>query len=83
MMDLIDLVGLLSHRACLQPMQMKEVSAITQALTNEFGIPVETISLFSNLECEDIEEFMKENDSLSIEKRYNLAVTVPFFALYI
>ncbi|MFE4810080.1 HTH domain-containing protein [Peribacillus simplex] len=56
----------------------ERVSAITQALNNEFGIPVETISLFSNLECEDIEEFMKENDSLSIVKRYNLAVTVLF-----
>ncbi|WP_430087897.1 HTH domain-containing protein [Peribacillus butanolivorans] len=52
-------------------------------MNNEFGIPVETISLFSNLECEDIEKFMKENDSLSIEKRYKLAVTVLFLIIYL
>ncbi|MFE4241892.1 HTH domain-containing protein [Peribacillus butanolivorans] len=77
MTDLIDLVGLLVIGIPSTDAN-ERVSAITQALNNEFGIPVETISLFSNLECEDIEKFMKENDSLSIEKRYKLAVTVLF-----
>ncbi|MFH0066106.1 HTH domain-containing protein [Peribacillus sp. NPDC056705] len=77
MMDLIDLVGLLVIGVPSSDAN-ERVSAITQALNKEFGIPIETISLFSTLECEDIEEFMKENDSLSIEKRYNLAVTVLF-----
>ncbi|WP_440970003.1 HTH domain-containing protein [Peribacillus frigoritolerans] len=77
MMDLIDLVGLLVIGVPSTDAN-ERVSAITQALTDEFGIPVETISLFSNLECEDIEEFMKENASLSIEKRYSLTVTVLF-----
>lgn len=77
MMDLIDLVGLLVIGVPSTDAN-ERVSAITQALTDEFGIPVETNSLFSNLECEDIEEFMKENASLSIEKRYSLAVTVLF-----
>ncbi|WP_370694027.1 MULTISPECIES: HTH domain-containing protein [Peribacillus] len=59
MMDLIDLVGLLVIGVPSTD-ENERVSAITQALNNELGIPVETISLFSNLECEDIEEFMKE-----------------------
>ncbi|MFD9625275.1 HTH domain-containing protein [Peribacillus muralis] len=77
MMDLIDLVGLLAI-GMNSTDSNERVFAIIQALNNEFGIPLETISLFSNLEREDIEKFMAENDSLSIEKRYNLAVTVLF-----
>ncbi|AOH56303.1 hypothetical protein ABE28_018210 [Peribacillus muralis] len=77
MMDLIDLVGLLAI-GMNSTDSNERVFAIIQALNNEFGIPLETISLFSNLESEDIEKFMAENDSLSIEKRYNLAVTVLF-----
>ncbi|WP_057913110.1 HTH domain-containing protein [Peribacillus muralis] len=77
MMDLIDLVGLLVI-GMNSTDSNERVFAITQALNNEFGIPLETISLFSNLESEDIEKFMAENESLSIEKRYNLAVTALF-----
>ncbi|MFD6439973.1 HTH domain-containing protein [Peribacillus sp. NPDC060186] len=81
LMDLIDLVGLLAIGVPSTDAN-ERVSAIIQALNNEFGIPVETISLFSNLECKDIEKFMKENDSLSIEKRYKHAVTVLFLHYY-
>lgn len=76
-MDLIDLIGLLTIGIPYVD-EDDRVRGIIQSLEHEFEIPLETIALFSKIELNDVQSFIVDPPSISIEKRYKLGITVMF-----
>ncbi|MBU5438791.1 hypothetical protein KQI42_12255 [Tissierella sp. MSJ-40] len=54
------------------------VKGIIEYLMEEYNISYNTISLYADIEKEDIEDFMKDANSISYEKKYRLATTSLF-----
>lgn len=47
-------------------------------LISEFEIKYETLAIYAKLELEDVQNFMNDTNSISIEKKYKLAVASLF-----
>lgn len=54
------------------------VKGVIDVLISEFEIKYETIAIYAKLEVEDVENFMKDTNSISTEKKYKLAVASLF-----
>ncbi|NLI92221.1 MAG: hypothetical protein GX434_08470 [Peptococcaceae bacterium] len=52
----------------------ERIKGVIDILVQLFGLGYETISLYSGLEEQDIENFMKNTDSIDYEKKYKLAI---------
>lgn len=76
-MDFIDLMGLLSL-GMQAANENERVRAVIQVLNDEFEFTTETIALYANLTREDVQSFLNDANSISIDKRYKLAVAVFF-----
>ncbi|WP_243299980.1 HTH domain-containing protein [Bacillus litorisediminis] len=75
--DIFNLIMLLSRQS--QSIEDNErVMAVIQTLNHLFGISFETIALYANLNTEDVERFIHEPGSISIDKRFKLAVSSLF-----
>ncbi|HVJ50673.1 HTH domain-containing protein [Desulfitobacterium sp.] len=51
----------------------ERIKGVIDILVQIFGLEYETISLYSGLEKQDIENFMKDTNSIDYEKKYKLA----------
>lgn len=58
------------------------VKAIIDTLLSEFEFNLETLSIYTGIELKDIESFMNDNNSISYEKKYKLAVISIFLQFY-
>lgn len=76
-LDFIDLIGLLSF-GMLEVDQSERVRAIIQVLNNKFELSIETIALYAKIDSKDLHNFLNDNNSISIDKKYKLAVTALF-----
>ena len=56
----------------------ERVKAIIEILNESYQISSKTLALYAKIEENDIDEFMRNCDSLTFEKRYRLAVVVLF-----
>lgn len=56
----------------------ERVKAIIDVLISEFEINNETLAIYSGLGVEDVRSFMKDTNSISIEKKYKLSVASLF-----
>ena len=56
----------------------ERVKAIIEILNDDYQISAKTLALYAKIEENDVDEFMKDCDSLAFEKRYRLAVVVLF-----
>lgn len=56
----------------------ERVKAIIEILNDNFQISAKTLALYAKIEEKDLDEFMRDYDSLAFEKRYRLAVVVLF-----
>ncbi|NRD76632.1 hypothetical protein HPT25_03890 [Bacillus sp. BRMEA1] len=56
----------------------ERVKAIIEILNENFQISSKTLALYAKIEEKDVDEFMRDFDSLTFEKRYRLAVVVLF-----
>jgi hypothetical protein len=56
----------------------KRLMAIIEGLNLQFDISLESIALYAKLDKNDVQHFMEEPNSISYEKRFNLAVTSLF-----
>lgn len=54
------------------------LQSVIEHLIQEFEIGLETISIYTKVSVEDLESFMKDYNSISYEKRYQLSVKVFF-----
>ena len=54
------------------------VKGVIDVLIGEFEIKYETIAIYAKLELEDVQNFMNDTNSISIEKKYKLAITSLF-----
>lgn len=54
------------------------LNSIIDVLREIYKLQYQSISLYCNLDIEDIENFMKDNNSISSEKKYKLAVGTLF-----
>ncbi|WP_253199000.1 HTH domain-containing protein [Clostridium estertheticum] len=55
------------------------IKGVIDILISEFEIKYETLAIYAKLELEDVQNFMDDTNSISIEKKYKLAVAVLFF----
>ncbi|MBZ9687481.1 hypothetical protein G9F72_014210 [Clostridium estertheticum] len=51
---------------------------VIDVLISEFEIKYETLAIYAKLELEDVQNFMNDTHSISIEKKYKLAVASLF-----
>ncbi|MBU3102053.1 hypothetical protein KPL44_22685 [Clostridium sp. DSM 17811] len=54
------------------------IKGVIDVLISEFEIKYETLAIYAKLELEDVQNFMDDTNSISIEKKYKLAVAVLF-----
>ena len=54
------------------------IKGVIDVLISEFEIKYDTLAIYSKLELEDVQNFMIDTNSLSIEKKYKLAVASLF-----
>lgn len=54
------------------------VKAVIDVLIGEFEINYETLAIYAKLELEDVQNFMNDTNSISIEKKYKLSVASLF-----
>lgn len=54
------------------------IKAVIDVLISEFEIKYETLAIYAKLELEDVQNFMNDRNSISIEKKYKLAVASLF-----
>ena len=71
------MIGLLSDGMTLVTAD-ERVKAIIEILNDNFQISAKTLALYAKIEEKDVDEFMRDFDSLAFEKRYRLAVVVLF-----
>ncbi|WP_308417927.1 HTH domain-containing protein [Halalkalibacter okhensis] len=74
---MVSMIGLLSDGMTLVTSD-ERVKAITEILNQQFQVSFETLALYAKLEEKEINAFMSDCDSLTYEKRYQLAVVVMF-----
>ena len=53
----------------------ERIKGVIEVLVQIFGLEYETISLYAELEKQDVENFMKDANLIDYEKRYKLATT--------
>lgn len=75
---IVSMIGLLSDGMTLIT-ENDRVKAIIEILNDNFQISAKTLALYAKIEEKDLDEFMRDYDSLPYEKRYRLAVVVLFF----
>jgi hypothetical protein len=56
----------------------ERVKAVIDVLIAEFEINYETLAIYAGLVVEDVQSFMNDTNSISIEKKYKLAVSSLF-----
>lgn len=56
----------------------ERIQLLISSMMQEFDISIETIGIYAKISPKEIENFLKNANSLSIEKRYQLGVTVLF-----
>lgn len=56
----------------------ERVKAIIEVLNEKFQISPKTLALYAKVEEKDIDEFMRDCNSITFEKRYQLSVVVLF-----
>ena len=56
----------------------ERVKAVIDVLISEFEINYETLAIYAKLELEDVQNFINDTNSISIEKKYKLAVASLF-----
>ncbi|WP_234123938.1 HTH domain-containing protein [Clostridium hydrogenum] len=54
------------------------IKAVIDLLISEFEIKYESLAIYAKLELEDVQNFMNDTNSISIEKKYKLAVASLF-----
>lgn len=54
------------------------IKGVIDLLISEFEIKYESLAIYAKLELEDVENFMNNTNSISIEKKYKLAVASLF-----
>jgi len=54
------------------------VKGVIDVLIGEFGIKYETLAIYAGIGLEDVQSFMNNTNSISIEKKYKLAVASLF-----
>ncbi|APC42618.1 hypothetical protein KPL43_04125 [Clostridium estertheticum] len=54
------------------------IKGVIDVLISEFEIKYETLAIYAKLELEDVQNFMDDTKSISIEKKYKLSVAVLF-----
>ena len=54
------------------------IKSVIDVLKDNFKISYKTLAIYSKLELEDIENFIKDSNSVSYEKKYKLAVATLF-----
>lgn len=54
------------------------IKGVIDILISEFEIKYETLAIYAKLELEDVQNFMNDTNSISIEKKYKLAVASLF-----
>lgn len=74
-LDLIVLLLTESMEACDKD---ERVQLLISGMMQEFDISIETIGIYAKISPEEIVDFLENANSLSIEKRYRLGVTVLF-----
>jgi len=74
-MELSSIVAVLS---CGGINEDDRVKAVIDVLIAEFEISYETLAIYAGLVVEDISNFMNDTNSISIEKKYKLAVASLF-----
>jgi len=76
-LDFMDLIMLLTL-GMEAANEDERVYYVIETLTSEFSISTETIALYANLEHKEVENFLEDHTSISIEKKYKLGITVLF-----
>jgi hypothetical protein len=71
-----DIVGMFAFKSGIT--EDERVKGIIEALTDFFDLSLETIAIYADLKFEDIQNFMKDQQSLSFEKKYKLSTAVIF-----
>ncbi len=51
----------------------ERVKSVIDILVNEFEIKLETLAIYAGLKIDDVDNFMKDTNSISYEKKYKLA----------
>lgn len=74
---IVSMIGLLSDGMTLVTAD-ERVKAIIEILNDNFQVSARTLALYAKIEEKDVDEFMRDFDSLAFEKRYRLAVVVLF-----
>ncbi|WP_077706746.1 HTH domain-containing protein [Virgibacillus dokdonensis] len=74
---IVSMIGLLSDGMTLVTAD-ERVKAIIEILNGEFQISNETLALYAKIDEIELDEFMKDCDSLTFDKRYRLAVVALF-----
>lgn len=71
-----DIVGMFAFKSGIT--EDERVKGIIEALADFFDLSLETIAIYADLKFEDIQNFMKDQQSLSFEKKYKLSTAVLF-----
>lgn len=58
--------------------ESERVKGVIDILNQHWGISYETIALYAKLDTNDVQQFMKDPKSISIDKKYSLSVTSLF-----
>lgn len=74
---IVSMIALLSGGMTLVTAD-ERVTAIIGILNDDYQISSKTLALFAKIEEKDVDEFIRDCDSLPFEKRYRLAVIVLF-----
>ncbi|MGG1618523.1 HTH domain-containing protein [Paenibacillus sp. NRS-1782] len=56
----------------------ERVKGIIDILNQHWGVSYETIALYAKLDTNDVQQFMKDPESISIDKKYSLSVISLF-----
>jgi hypothetical protein len=73
--SLSSIVSVLSHGRINED---ERVKAVIDVLIAEFEINYETLAIYAGLVVEEVQSFMNDTNSISIEKKYKLAVASLF-----
>jgi predicted GTPase len=74
---IVSMIALLSGGMTLVTAD-ERVKAIIGILNDDYQVSVKTLALYAKIEEKDVDEFIRDYDSLTFEKRYRLAVVVLF-----
>ncbi|MEH7526191.1 HTH domain-containing protein [Bacillus sp. JJ1503] len=69
---IVSMIGLLSDGMTLVTAD-ERVKAIIEILNDNFQISANTLALYAKIEEKDVDEFMRDFDSLAFEKRYPIS----------